>query len=211
MNDATKLFNNELNDIISDCMRFCFMSRAKEFQQMKCDELQKVKEGAINLKNEAIAVQDEDSANAMLSSEEIINSMMNELKMWIAFKDENPDAAWDYLISAEMSTINATRAHPIAAYWEKNASRLNDLERLLFPPMTFLSPGMIVKYSECSICGQEYGECNHVRGRAYMGKFCSRILKDVEVKEVSFVSEPASKHCRVTAITDKGITRNFIT
>jgi hypothetical protein len=115
---------------------------------------------------------------------------MNELEMWIAFKDDNPNATWDCLINAEMSTINAIRAHPTATQWEKNASRLNDIESLLFPPMTFLSPGMIIKYNECSICGKEYGECNHIRGRAYMGRFCSRILKDVEVEEISFVNEP---------------------
>lgn len=206
-----KIFNNELTNKLSECMRFCFLSRGKEFQLRKLEELEKIKKESLNLKNEAIAIEDEDSANAMLSSEQIINSIMNELKMWIAFKDDNPNAAWDHLISAEMSAINAIRAHPIAAHWEKNAARLNDLERLLFPPMMFFSPGMIIKYSECSICGKEYGECNHVRGRAYMGRFCSRILKDFEVKEVSLVSEPASKHHRITAIIDKDVTRDFLT
>ena len=70
---------------------------------------------------------------------------------------------------------------------------------------------MIIKYSECSICGKEYGECNHVRGKAYMGKFCSRILKDFEAKDVSFVNEPASKRHRVIAFTDNGVTRDFLT
>ena len=70
---------------------------------------------------------------------------------------------------------------------------------------------MIIKYGECSICGKEYGDCNHIRGKAYMGRFCSRILKDVEVEEVSFTNEPANKHCLVTAIIDKGVTRDFLT
>ena len=194
-----------------ECMKFCFLCRGKEFQQKKYRELEKIKEEAIQLKNEAIALEDEDSANAMLSSEEIINSIMNELKMWLAFKDDDPNAAWNYLIGAETSTVNAIRAHPIAAHWEKNSSRLNDIEKLLFPPITFLSPGMIIKHSECSICGKEYGDCNHIRGRAYMGRFCSRILKDVEVIEVSYVNEPANKRCRVIAIADNGVTRNFLT
>ncbi|MCK9405407.1 MAG: hypothetical protein M0Q47_03185 [Methanothrix sp.] len=211
MNESAKSFNNELNNILHDCMRFCFLSRGKEFQLKKYEELEKIKKEAIKLKIDAIAIEDEDSANAMLSSEETINSIMSELKMWIAFKEDNPNAAWDYLIEAEMSTVNAVRAHPIAAHWEENATRLNDLECLLFPPMMFFSPGMIIKSSECSICGKEYGECNHVRGRAYMGRFCSRILKDVEVEEVSFVSEPASKRHRVTAITDNDVIRDFLT
>lgn len=210
MNEAAKIFNNELNDILHDCMRFCFLSRGKEFQSKKVEELEKIKKEAINLKNEAIAIEDEDSANAMLSSEEIINSIMSELKMWIAFKDDNPNAAWNYLIDAEMSTVNAIRAHSIAAHWEGNATRLNDLECRLFPPMMFLSPGMIIKHSECSICGKEYGDCSHIRGRAYMGRFCSRILKDFEVEEISFVSEPASKHHRVIAITDNDVIRDFL-
>jgi hypothetical protein len=44
-----------------------------------------------------------------------------------------------------------------------------------------------------------------------MGKFCSRILKDFKVEEVSFVSEPANIHLRVIAINDKGVTRDFLT
>jgi hypothetical protein len=211
MNEEAKSFNCELDNILHDCMRFCFLSRGKEFQLKKFEELEKIKKEAIKLKNEAIVIEDEDSANAMLSSEEIINSIMCELKMWIAFKDDNPNAAWDYLIEAEMSTVNALRAHPIAAHWEENATRLNDIECLLFPPMMFFSPGMIIKYSECSICGKEYGECNHVRGRAYMGRFCARILKDVEVEEVSFVNEPASKRHRVIAIADNDVIRDFLT
>lgn len=212
MNDEVKVFNDELKNIIDDCKRFCYLSRGKDFQLKKYEELNKIKEKAINLKNKAIEIEDEDSANAMLGLEEIINSIMNELEMWIAFKDDNPNAAWDCLINAEMSTIHAIRAHPIAAQWENNASRLNDIERLLFPPMTYLSPGMIIKNGECSICGKEYGECNHIRGKAYMGRFCSRILKDVEIKEISFVSEPANKHCRVLQLTDEdGTTRDFLT
>ena len=211
MNEAAKSFNNELNSILNNYLQFCFLSRGKEFQLKKLEELEKIKKEAINLKNKAIAIEDEDSANAMLSSEEIINSIMSELKMWIAFKDDNPNVAWDYLIESEMSTLNAIRAHSIAAHWEENAARLNNLECLLIPPMTFFSPGMIIKYSECSICGKEYGECNHVRGRAYMGRFCYRILKDVEVEEVSFVSDPVSKRHRVIAIADDDIIRDFLT
>ena len=123
-----------------DFLQFCFLSRGKEIRLKKFGELENIKKEVINLKNKAIATEDEDSANAMLSSEEIINSIMWELKMWIAFKDSNPDTAWSYLIEAKMSTVNAIRAHPAAAHWEENAARLNDLECLLFPPMMFLSP-----------------------------------------------------------------------
>jgi len=66
MNDAAELFNNELNNIVKDCIRYCFLSRGVEFQLKKSEELSQVKAEAIKLKNEAIEIGDEDSANAML-------------------------------------------------------------------------------------------------------------------------------------------------
>lgn len=206
------IFREELNIAIEDCRRFCFMSRAREFQLEKCNILQSFKETASSLKENAISENDEDSANAALSLEDTIDSTINELKMWIALKDDNPNLAWQYLIQAEAALRQATQAHPIASYLEKEALRLDQLEKLLFQPMVFLSPGMIIKDSECSICGERYGECSHIRGRAYMGEHCRRIIKDIVVEEVSFVESPANKNCRVTALTDdSGLLRDFLT
>jgi hypothetical protein len=70
---------------------------------------------------------------------------------------------------------------------------------------------MIVKESECSICKQDYGECDHVKGRAYMGELCVRIITKAELREISLVKEPANKHARALHFSEKEGNRDIIT
>jgi hypothetical protein len=133
--------------------------------------------------------------------------------MWIALKNDDFNKAWDYLIEAQSNARTALQAHHIATELnlEKYTEKLYLLEKLLFPPQMFLSQGLIIKESKCSICGKEYGECEHIIGKAYMGQMCNRIITKAELKEVSVVKEPANKHARVLTVTDNGVTRDFMT
>jgi hypothetical protein len=210
MNEKVKAFQCEFNEIAEECQMFCFMSRAKEFQVEACKKLDALREKASALKEQMIVLTDEDSANAMLSFEEMIDALVNELKMWIALKEDNPNSAWDFLTNAQSAARTAMQAHEVASHLEGYIERLHALEKFLFPPTLFFSPGIVIKHSKCSICGQEYGECDHVVGRAYMGKMCTRELTDIEVTEVSLVEEPANKRARVLIIKEGGVTRDFL-
>ena len=55
-----------------------------------------------------------------------------------------------------------------------------------------MSPGGEVIGARCSICDAEYGDCDHIRGRPYMGEFCRRIIYRMKLTEVSVVDEPAT-------------------
>src|SRR5260370_5588842 len=94
------------------------------------------------------------------------------------------------------------RAHPVANHLEGYAAHLAALEEHIFPNHGFYSIGEIVKTSECSICGQEYGACDHLIGKPYMGKICNQRVTEYELEEVSIVTNPGNKHCRVISFTD---------
>jgi len=81
----------------------------------------------------------------MLSLENLIEAMINELKMWIALKEDNPNEAWDFLINAQSAVRTAIRTHSIAIDLnaEEYMNRLHLLEKLLFPPQIFSSPSII--------------------------------------------------------------------
>jgi hypothetical protein len=188
------------------------MSRAKEFQINASEKLAQLKEKMSKLKRQMIIAQDEDSANALLSFEQMIDALANELKMWIALKEDDPNSAWDSLISAQYAARTAMQAHNVAEGLDGYIQRLHGLERLLFPPQMFLSSGLVIANSECSICGQEYGECEHIKGKAYMGEICSRIIHHIsEVREASIVKDPADKCCRATSVSDGGVMRDVMT
>ena len=214
MNKEIELFLNEFNEVIRECGKFCFMSRGKEFQQEAVKKLKTLKQRAISLKEQMIKVKDENSANTMLSVENLIDAMINELEMWIALKEDNPNKAWDFLINAQYAIRTAAQAHSIAleSNAEGYANKLHLIEKLLYPPQTFSSPSFIIEGTKCSICGKEYGTCDHVVGKAYMGEMCHRIVTKIkEVKEISIVEEPADKRARILQFTDNGITRDFMT
>ena len=215
MNKEIELFSKEFNEVIRECEKFCFMSRDKKFQQDAIKKLATLKHRAASLKKRMITLKDENSANCMLSLENLIDAMINELKMWIVLKENNPDKAWDLLINAQYAIRTSAQAHGIALELnaEGYANKLHLIEKLLFPFQMFFSPGFVIERAECSICGKEYGECEHIVGKAYMGKMCHRkITKIKEIEEISIVEEPANKQARILQFTDdNGITRDFMT
>lgn len=211
--------NKEVEDIIKksietlqDCERFCFITRGEDFQRESIKKLTDLKIEVSNLKDKVVNIEDEISANTLLSLECILDAIISELNMWLAFKENNPSGAWDFLINAQASARRSLQASTtISLNYEWYIEKLTLLENFLFPPQTFMSPGIVIESSRCSICNKDYGECEHLVGKAYMGKFCYRIVDKIkEMKEFSIVKEPANKHARITSFTDKGITRDIM-
>ncbi|GER86525.1 hypothetical protein KDW_06870 [Dictyobacter vulcani] len=205
-------FENEWRVLLNECQNFCFATRAKEFQAQAREKLKELEAKAQTLKKKAVSYEVEDSANKLLSFQEIINAISNELSMWIALKDDDAGLAWDCLVNAQMAVKTAMQAHSVASHLDNYSSHLSILEHHLFPKQMFASPGMIIKEARCSICKQEYGECDHLVGKPYMGEICVREIVHVDLKEFSLVEKPANKHARVTSFTDEeGVHRDFLT
>jgi hypothetical protein len=162
-------------------------------------------------KAEAIAERDEQFANVLLGCEALIRACNAELKMYLLLKEDKPDEAWSQLVVAQDGHRAAMRADEGFADVGRQIQRLQGIEKLLFPPQQFLSTGWIVKGEVCSICGSDYEDCEHIKGRPYMGQFCTVQLDPLEVDHVSLVDEPASKHCRVTHIGPSGNRTNCLT
>ena len=133
MTDEDKLqkLKAEFREIVTRCQRFCFAARAREYQAKAIEQLEKLKIKTTDLKANAIAAQDEDCANQLLSIEEMINALAYELKMWVAFKDDDPHTAWTNLVEAQSSVRWAMKAHEIADHLEPYVEHLSALEKFL--------------------------------------------------------------------------------
>lgn len=67
----------------------------------------------------------------------------------------------------------------------------------LYPYCVFLSPGMVVGYYTCSICNHKIrprSRCQHVKGRIYNGELCTHQAHNLEVREISIVTNPVQKY-----------------
>jgi hypothetical protein len=200
-----------LNGALKDAENLSVLTRDSDLQREAVTKLGTLTQQCAELKALAIAAEDENFANVMLGFECVLDCLSSEIKMWIALKEERPDAAWDNLISAQTAASDAARAHHRFSHLTLHTERLENIENLVFPPQVFVSAGLIVRYQECSICGTEYGECDHLIGKPYWGKLCSVVVRDFEPNHLAIVEEPADKRCRVMQITVEGGKRNCMT
>jgi hypothetical protein len=186
------------------------MCRSSRLQQEHADKLNAVHTNATAAKAVVIEAGAEDEANELLAYEYMLDALANELGMYVCLKRDDPGEAWTHLVNAQMAAAHAVKSHAVAAHLERAyIPRLHVAEQLFFPEQLFFSSAFIAEETECSICGSVYGECDHIKGRPYLGQLCACIIKKAKLLEVSLVESPASKYCRVLSFNDsQGVTRD---
>jgi hypothetical protein len=187
-----------------ECERFAVLSRSSRLQSEHAGRLRDARLRVSVAKKALIDCAAEDGANELLAFEFMLDALANELDMYAALKRDDPGAAWTKLVNAQMAALHAVRSHAVAAHLEQaHIPRLHVIEQLMFPKQMFMSVGLIVEHAVCSICSSVYGDCEHVKGRPYMGQMCACIITKSTLLETSLVEDPANKHCRILSITDK--------
>ena len=211
MNNCLPNFIIEFNERIKESEIFLSIARDSELQQEACENLEGVLSEIAQEKKIAVENNNEDYANLLLGCECVAKSLHHELKMWLLLKQEKPEEAWDHLVGAQMKATSAVKADAGFRHVEHHRHRLETIEKIVFPPQTFVSLGIIVHEQECSICSEDYDECEHFVGKPYMGEFCHVIIKHVSADHLSIVETPADKRHRVTAFDVAGRARNKMT
>lgn len=201
-------FIEDMNALIHEAQHRSFASYDGGLQREMLEKLSETDDQLANRKQQAIADGDEDMANLVLGYQCVVSCLVSELAMWIELKAGDPDKAWDALIGAQDAAVAASRAHKGFSHLPHHLARLEELERVLFPPQIFVSSGFVVGRQICSICDENYDECGHVATRPYWGKFCSIRQEDLTLDHVAIVKDPASKLCRMTQIGTGSERRN---
>lgn len=215
MNVKVEEFVDEYTEVVTSCEKFTFLTRGIGYQKESIKELTELLETSHKVRIEVIQDEDENAANQMLALSCMINAVRFELKMWVDLKTEEWDKAWSALVDAQDCAKNARTAHEIARQCnvEKYLGKLEHLETFVFPPQNFNSPGIYVESFTCSICGEDYSECDHIAGEPYWGFFCQRIADEIAgTREVALVNNPEDKKARITEhITDDDMIRDQLT
>lgn len=211
MSEQIPPFVAEFNQTVKDVEHLLSIARAGELQREALVTLDSTLARVATAKATAVANGEEDYANLLLGCECVAATLMSEIKMWLLLKEEKPDEAWNELVNAQMASVDAVRAHRGFAHLEQHVQRLEAIEKIVFPPQVFVSSGMLVGRQECSVCGSDYDDCDHLIGRPYMGRFCYLIARDISLDHVAIVKEPADKRCRVERFNVEGGVRNRMT
>lgn len=202
-------FDNQLDQIENKTMEFSrygFIVRGIELQEKAVENLKLLLGDVRKIKQDYIRLKNEPYANMLLSYELFIESLMHEIRMLINIKKENPSTAWEDLVNAQGCIEAALRIGFRKEELLKNYRRkFHYMEKIFFPPQMFASVGFISKESHCSLCEDDYENCDHVKGMAYMGKMCVEVFKKIhKLEEISIVENPADKRCRVLSINENG-------
>lgn len=185
--------------------RMCFASADKILQKEALAEVETAIDRFSALLEEAIEkVELPDSvADSYYCLRLVLLELQAELHMWIAIREERYHDAWDHLIEAQDAAHFGSSSCEMLTRMDNRLRMLECLERIMFPPQVFSSPGMIAKY-KCSICDQPIIDCVHVKGRLYRGRLCYHIATEVLFREFSFVDIPADKRRRITSYAYDG-------
>lgn len=136
----------------------------------------------------------------------------SEILMIVSLKENLMEQAWAALVQAQTKISISAANHPINKEdFVPYIDRLEAYERLLFPKMMFASVGGIIKQTKCSICGNSYEDCDHMKGKMYGGELCVREIHEMQLEEVSLVENPANKMCRTITATFNGKTVDPLT
>ena len=211
MNDELTSLITRFNEIVDESEKFLFIARASELQENCVTQLKQFMLQLSNKKSHAIESENEDYANMLLGCECVIQGIMSELELFTLLKQSESELAWDKLIDAQMSYKSAVRAHDKFEHISHHFLRMEDLERLLFPPQLFMSFAAMIEKQECSICQDDYENCEHIKGRPYMGEFCHIKISELKIDHVSLVDDPANKRARVVSLSAGNAMRNQMT
>ena len=207
---------NELETIkiLEQKLKYLFITRDKLVLDEQIKILKNMLHDIKETKNEFINKQDENNSNKWLSIEDIGLSILNGLIMFIELKKDNPESAWNLLISAQNYAHWSNVAYKLSETTiQRNCSyHFYNIENILFPPQAFLSPGMVVSGSLCNICQKQTSECEHISGEVYMGKICNIAYTNIErMNEISIVDVPADKRCRLLRYQENSMWINKMT
>ena len=202
----------EYNMMMNKSQNIAIYTRGIEIQKSEIENLEKFDLHLEKIKQKFIKTRNENFANLALCLQLGARAISFELKMLVNLKEDKMVEAWNCLIEAQNLTGIVIRNHPfdrgsLSGY----KMRLQEYEKTLFPKMMFSSVGGIIKISKCSICGNDYDDCDHIKGKLYMGKMCSRIIKEMDLEEISLVENPEDKRCRIISTSDKGANIDTLT
>lgn len=193
---ATEM-GQEVQAALTDALNLGYLSCGVELQVASINTIADLYVDADVFRKAAIDSKDEELANRTFVLQRFMCGTQNLLRMWVHLKQDQAEQGWDALIGAQTEIECGLRFQELEVF-RQVAKRLLLLESVLFPPQVFTSPSMVYQSSSCTICEGEYGECDHVAGRLYMGQMCAaRRRGNLGIDHQAIVKDPKDKACRV--------------
>jgi hypothetical protein len=190
------------DEVLKEALSYGYVSIGSELQEEAIARVKSLQSQIEQHRKDAIARKDEESANLAWIVGCFADGICEFLSMWIHIKNDQMESAWDALINAQGNLEAALKLRHAEGLSRLNRN-LYAIEKVLFPPCMFVSSSILYGSADCSICGSEYGECDHVSGRLYMGEMCCRVVRNImHIDHVAIVDYPDDKRLRFPALVN---------
>jgi SEC-C motif len=173
--------------------------------------LQGVKGEILELKQAAVASEEHELANHFWCLGAIVDSRRHFLEGFTEMKNGHFYDGWCALEKAEIALDTLLRHYNPDQDDDKFAvafiMKQTEKFQSLFPYRMFISPALIVRRESCSICGETRSienPCGHAKWQLYDGELCVSIVEDLDLLEVSFVTNPVQKYSVVFPKSEDG-------
>ena len=210
--EKPELLISEFKDQVKIIATKAYITVGIEIQKAEIEGLKTYRRDLSELKKQFVENGLEEAANLVYCIDTGLDVLVDELQMLVNIKEDKMNEAWDCLVRAQIKLGTVIRNTTFdEAEFEHYGNKLLIYENLLFPRMMFFSTGGIVKVSRCSICGKDFNECDHEKGKLYMGELCCRLIVEQTLEEVSSVTNPANKLCRAYSFQYNGKEHDVMT
>lgn len=102
------------------------------------------------------------------------------------------------IYGGELATDNGATQLRLQCYMLRTEDNADKIAAIDGGILREVSVGCACKRMTCSICGKDYGECEHRKGYEYNGQTCLGLISEpADAYELSFVAVPAQPAARV--------------
>lgn len=190
------------DEVLEEALSYGYVSIGRELQEEAIARVTSFQSQIEQQRKAAIVRKDEESADLAWIVGRFAAGICEFLSMWVHIKNDQMESAWDALVNAQGNLEAALKLRHAEGLFHLNRN-LHAIEILLFPPCKFVSSSILYGSTDCGICGSEYGECDHVSGRLYMGEMCCQVVRNImHADHVAIVDHPEDKRLRFPAVVN---------
>jgi len=190
------------NDFIDSANSLNLLVRSTRLQKEKISDIDEYIKCIKNFKRQAASKGDEQFANLLFHFQCMLRCVQSSIEMWLHLKDEEYQRAWCCLVDAQEYKDVALKIedHDGIRRIEDFLGKVRDA---IFPPWThYNSAAFSSTIGQCSICGEPFGDCDHIEGLIYSGRLCRRVsIQFLEGHHSAIVSNPRDRRCIITEIS----------
>lgn len=190
------------NDFIDSANSLNLLVRSTRLQKEKIADIDRYIKYIKHFKHQAASKGDEKFANLLFHFQCMLRCVQSSIEMWLHLKEDEYQKGWSCLVDAQEYKDVALKVEDHDGVRRMDVF-LEKVRDAIFPPwIHYNSAAFSSTIGRCSICGEPFGDCDHIEGLVYSGALCRRVdIQLIEGHHSAIVSNPRDRRCIITEVS----------